>query len=70
MAKSGRKRTFSKTKVQTDSIGELRLQTPPDPAASQNLFPIAFSRNGPSEMEKRDCCEKFNGWLRDAAPIS
>jgi hypothetical protein len=36
---------------------------------SRNLFPIAFSRNGPSEMEKRDCCEKFNGWLRDAAPI-
>lgn len=22
----------------------------------QNLFPIAFSQNGPLDMEKRDCC--------------
>jgi len=30
---------------------------PPGSAFFQNVFPIAFSRNGPSDKEKRDCCE-------------
>ncbi|CAE1298711.1 unnamed protein product [Acanthosepion pharaonis] len=41
------------------SSGYRRLPIQP---FSQNLFLIAFSRNGSSAMEKRDCCDKLNGW--------
>lgn len=35
---------------------------------SQNLFPIAFSRNGPSDMGKWDWREVLNDWSRGAPP--
>lgn len=48
---------FPQRKVRRDSQGRIGFPMPPGWAFSQNLFPIAFSRNGPLEMEKRDCCE-------------
>ncbi len=48
---------FPKANVRRDSQGRIGFPMPPGWAFSQNLFPIAFSRNGPLEMEKQNCCE-------------
>jgi len=63
-AANSQKRRFRGTVSATAGSRHLSIQP-----FSQNVFPIAFSRNGSSEMEKRDCCEKMSGWLRDAALI-
>jgi hypothetical protein len=58
---------FPKRKVQREGRGAAMGSSSPNEPLSQNLFPIEFSRNCLSDMEKRESDYGSNGRFQDLA---